>query len=125
MNAGEAANPSIAVLVCDERPLHRAVPCRIFGAQRDPGADPGIRQLRQRGRRTLSHRENGSAVIDALQLGLRAYFPSSSKIHVETPVRRCSGQAELPPVTWMEAVATRAYSAAAARSRERPNDWQR
>jgi DNA-binding NarL/FixJ family response regulator len=49
----------------------------------------------------ISDREDGPAVIDAMQFGGRAYFPSSldPKILVDTPVRRCSGQAELPPAT--------------------------
>jgi DNA-binding NarL/FixJ family response regulator len=48
----------------------------------------------------ISDREDGPAVIDAMQLGVRAYFPSSldPKILVETPVRRSGGQAELSPV---------------------------
>jgi DNA-binding NarL/FixJ family response regulator len=48
----------------------------------------------------ISDREDGPAVIDAMQLGVRAYFPSSldPKILVETPVRRSGRQAELSPV---------------------------
>ena len=49
----------------------------------------------------ISDREDGSAVIDAMQPGVRTYFPLSldQKLLLETPVRRCRGQAEIPPVT--------------------------
>jgi DNA-binding NarL/FixJ family response regulator len=49
----------------------------------------------------ISDREDGPAVIDAMQPGVRAYFPLSldQKLLLETPVRRCRGRAELPPVT--------------------------
>lgn len=45
--------------------------------------------------------EDGPAVIDAMHPGVRAYFPLSldQKLLLETPVRRCRGRAELPPVT--------------------------